>query len=241
MECKAQRLSKVLAAAGVASRRHCEEIIFSGRVKVNGEVIPVPQHLVIEGQDQIEVDGRLIEAVEKKVYYLLNKPKGYLCSNAPLGQRDRLVVDLFPGNERLFTVGRLDVDTTGLLLVTNDGHFAQSVIHPSADIEKEYLAEVGVDIEAHHMKKLRAGTQVEGEFVRPVSVVIDKRRMVRLAIKEGKKREVRHLLAAAGLPVRSLSRIRIGGLLLGHLHPGGWRRLTAEDKKRLFCKPSSGC
>lgn len=239
MECKAQRLSKVLAAAGVDSRRHCEEIIFSGRVKVNGEVIDAPQHLVTEGQDRIEVDGRLVEATEKKVYYILNKPKGYLCSNAPLGHRDRLVVDLFPGKERLFTVGRLDVDTTGLLLVTNDGHFAHSVIHPSADIEKEYVAEVGIDIEAHHMKKLRGGAHVEGEFVQPVSVVIDKRRVVRLSIKEGKKREVRQLLAAAGLPVRSLCRIRIGGLVLGHLLPGGWRRLTAEDKKRLFCRTAS--
>src|SRR5271169_5148464 len=136
METK-KRLSKALAAAGIASRRAAEEIIFEGRVKVNGAVVKVPQTLVDWDSDAIVVDGEPINGEEKKVYYVLNKPHGFICSNARIGSK-KLVLDLFAGLPyRLFTVGRLDRDTTGLLIVTNDGHFANRVIHPSSNISKE--------------------------------------------------------------------------------------------------------
>lgn len=136
---KKKRLSKTLAAAGVASRRAAEELIFEGRVKVNGAVEKVPQTLVDAEADLILVDDEPIKSEERKVYYILNKPHGFVCTNARIGTK-KLVIDLFAHlNLRLFTVGRLDRDTTGLLLVTNDGHFANKVIHPSSNIVKEYL------------------------------------------------------------------------------------------------------
>ena len=134
-----KRLSKALAAAGVASRRACEELIFAGRVQVNGETILLPQHHIDWSRDQIHLDGEPVKNEQKKVYYLLNKPTGYICSNTRPGKQ-KIVLDLFPNTlERLFTVGRLDKETAGLLLVTNDGHFANQVIHPSSNIIKKYI------------------------------------------------------------------------------------------------------
>ena len=132
-----QRLSKVLAAAGIASRRACEELIFNGVVKVNG-VITKKQILVNPNVDEITVRDQPIKAKESKVYYLLNKPPGFICTNKRSGAQSKLVLDLFKEEgHRLFTVGRLDKDTQGLLIVTNDGHFANQVIHPSSDIQKD--------------------------------------------------------------------------------------------------------
>jgi len=149
-----KRLSKVLAAAGVASRRASEELIFKGRVTLNGEIVLVPQTLVCAQKDQICVDNEPIQAEEKKVYYILNKPDGFICSNAPLGTKKR-VVDLFAHLPyRLFTIGRLDRDTTGLLLVTNDGHFANKVIHPSSNIQKEYLIKTLQEVTDLHLKQI---------------------------------------------------------------------------------------
>src|SRR5271169_5561850 len=126
-----KRLSKALAAAGVASRRACEELIFKGKVTVNGEIVIVPQTLVSWEKDEISVDGVPLKTEQGKVYFILNKPKGYICSSARIGSK-KLVVDIFQNLPyRLFTVGRLDRDTTGLLIITNDGHFANQVIHPS--------------------------------------------------------------------------------------------------------------
>jgi len=144
------RLSKFLAAAGVASRRTCEEIIFAGRVAVNGAISMIPQTLV-DHKDKITVDGKPIVREDKKVYYLVNKPVNYLCTSKKIGSA-KIVLDLFAGTPyRLFTVGRLDKDTQGLLLLTNDGHFANRVIHPSADIQKEYLAKTDQEITAEHL------------------------------------------------------------------------------------------
>ncbi|MBM3184617.1 MAG: rRNA pseudouridine synthase, partial [Chlamydiae bacterium] len=134
-----KRLSKALAAAGIASRRAAEEIIFAGRVRVNGEIVKIPQTLVDWEKDQISVDGELLSGEERKIYYMLNKPPGYICSNVR-PKNGPIVLDLFPNpSQRLFTIGRLDKDTRGLLLVTNDGHFANKVIHPRAGVVKEYV------------------------------------------------------------------------------------------------------
>ena len=133
-----KRLSKALASAGVASRRACEELIFAGRVQVNGSVIKIPQTLVDWHQDRIHVDALPVQGEHKKVYYMLNKPTGYICSSVRPG-RKAIVLDLFPSSDkRLFTIGRLDKDTSGLLLVTNDGHFSHQVIHPSSNMNSAY-------------------------------------------------------------------------------------------------------
>lgn len=233
MEKTKNRLSKFLAAAGVASRRGCEEIIFAGRVKVNGDICIIPQTMV-GAKDSITVDDEKIKQAEAKVYYLLNKPTGYECTNAR--HRDtKIVIDLFENVEqRLFTVGRLDKETAGLLLVTNDGHFANQVIHPSQNIQKEYLVKTDQDITDEHLKAIASGTLIEGSFVKPVRVIKVRKGTLKVIIMEGKKREVRHLLEAVGLKVYSLTRIRLGGLILGQLPVGSWRPLTDREKKLIF-------
>jgi 23S rRNA pseudouridine2605 synthase len=229
-----QRLSKVMASAGVASRRACEELIFQGLVTVNGEVVKVPQTQVDSDKDRISVNGNPIKSVEKKVYYLLHKPTGYVCSTKGRGQ-SRLVLSLFENvEERLFTVGRLDKDTSGLLIVTNDGHFANEVIHPSANIQKEYLVKTDHEITHDHLLAISHGTLVEGTFVKPIHVEKVRRGTLKVIIGEGKKREVRLLLDAAGLKVQELTRIRLGGLLLGSLGVGQWRPLTKREKELIF-------
>lgn len=227
-----KRLSKVLAASGVASRRACEELIFKGRVKVNGEVVLLPQTLVNLDKDAVTLDGKSITAEEEKVYYLLNKPAGYVCSTRG-GPSTKLVLDLFKDSEerRLFTVGRLDKDTEGLLIVTNDGHFANRVIHPSSNIEKEYLAKTDQEITHEHLVAIGHGTLVEGCFVKPIKVVKVRRGVVKVTLSEGKKHEVRLLLNAAGLKVEELTRIRLGSLVLGPLPVGSWRHLSESEKK----------
>lgn len=230
---KKQRLSKVLAAAGIASRRACEELIFQGFVRVNDQVIKIPQTLVDPSIDLITVKGNPINA-ENKVYYLLNKPTGYICSTRRSGQ-SKLVLDLFQEEgHRLFTVGRLDKDTEGLLIVTNDGHFANNVIHPSRNIQKEYLVKTDQEISHDHLVAISHGTLVEGAFVKPIRVEKVRRGTLKVVIGEGKKREVRLLLDAAGLKVKSLKRIRLGGLHLGMLPTGSWRPLTEKEKTLIF-------
>lgn len=229
-----QRLSKVLAAAGVASRRAAEELIFDGKVRVNGKVVTTPQTHVDPEKDRILVEDHPIEPVHEKVYFILNKPRGYTCSNSRIGSK-KLVIDLFEGeNKRLFTIGRLDRDTTGLLLVTNDGHFAQEVIHPSKNITKEYLVKTKQEITHEHLQNLSKGTLIEGKWIKPVSVKKMRRGTLKVGVKEGKKREVRLMVQNAGLDLISLSRIRIGGLKLGPLNEGEWRALTENERKLIF-------
>ncbi len=231
-----QRLSKTLAAAGVASRRACEELIFAGKVTVNGQTVLEPQTRVTLDKDRIHVDGQPVKSVQQKVYYILNKPHGYICSQKRLDGK-KLVVDLFaPLGVRVFTIGRLDRDTTGLLLVTNDGHFANRVIHPSADIVKEYLVKVLQEVSHEHLVTISKGMVIEGAWVKPVRVTKVRKGTLKVAVKEGKKREVRLLAANAGLELVSLSRIRIGGLNLGTLEPGEWRELTEAEKATIFAK-----
>lgn len=227
------RLSKFLAASGVASRRACEELIFAGKVTVNGAIALLPQTMV-DNSDTILVEGKKISKAEPKVYYLLNKPAGYVCT-AKKNSHAKIVLDLFSTVPyRLFTVGRLDKDTQGLILVTNDGHFANQVIHPSAEINKEYLVKTDVDITADHLIAIGGGTLVEGVFVKPVRITKVRRGTIKVVIAEGKKREVRLLLEAAGVKVKELTRIRIGNLHLGPLPLGSWRPLTDADKKLIF-------
>ena len=228
------RLSKILAAAGVASRRASEELIIAGRVKVNGETVLIPQTLVCIGKDLIQVNGKNIEHCEKKVYYMLNKPRGYTCSNSREGSK-KIILDLFTEQPyRLFTVGRLDRDTTGLLIVTNDGHFAQSVIHPSADLIKEYLVKTNKEITHEHLLSIGEGRLIEGSWVKPTRVSKVRKGTLKIAVKEGKKREVRLLVEKCGLEILELSRIRIGGLLLGPLPIGTWKEMTENEKKAIF-------
>lgn len=229
-----KRLSKALAAAGIASRRACEEIIFGGRVQVNGVTILLPQHHIDWSKDKITVDGQGLRSEQKKFYYVLNKPPGYICTSTRPG-RHRIVLDLFPeSRERLFTVGRLDKETSGLIIVTNDGHFANKVIHPSSNITKEYIVKTPFEITPEHLEALSQGARVDDKWVRPTSVFKVRKGTFKISVQEGKKHEVRIIAERAGLKVTELTRIRIGSLLLGSLPMGEYRDLTEKDKELLF-------
>lgn len=231
---KSERLSKVLAKAGIASRRKAEDLIFDGKVMVNGQVVLKPETHVDASIDKIVIDGVELSTVPSKVYYILNKPKGFICSNVRPNNK-KIVTDLFKGVPyRLFTVGRLDRDTTGLLIVTNDGHFANQVIHPSANLTKEYLVRVNKEVSHDHLVTISEGAEVEGVYIRPVRVTKVRKGTIKVVVKEGKKREVRVLVENAGLEVQELKRIRIGGLVLGTLPEGKWREMTEKEKQAIF-------
>ena len=232
-----KRLSKALAAAGVASRRACEQLIFEGRVQVNGETVKLPQHQVDWENDRISVDGESLCSEEKKLYFMLNKPVGYLCTSTRPGKKP-IVLDLFENiKERLFTVGRLDRETSGLLIVTNDGHFANKVIHPRSNIIKEYIVKAHQEITPEHLETLSMGARVDNKWIRPVSVQKIRKGTFKILVKEGKKHEVRILCERAKLKVSELTRIRIGNLSLGTL-PVGKYRILNEKEKELLLKPS---
>ncbi len=230
---KKQRLAKYLASCGIASRRKCEEFVFDGKVSINGEVNKFPQTLV-DGTESISLNGEKIKKVEKKLYFILNKPLNTLCSPNK-SKRSKLVTDLFEGiEERLFTVGRLDKDTTGLLIVTNDGEFTHKAIHPSSNIQKEYIAKTNSEITDFHLKIISAGTRIQGTFVKPLLVKKIRKGTIKIVVGEGKKREVRELIINAGLAVRELKRTRIGNLSLGPLPEGHWRSMTEREKQLIF-------
>ena len=239
------RLNKALAAAGVTSRRGADELIFAGRIAVNGAVVKEPGTQINISKDKLAMDGRPVStmAVNKKYYFALNKPKGYICSNqgdGSEGSGDRLVVDIFeawlkgwksrhPGSgtpPRLFTVGRLDVASVGLIFVTNDGDWAQSIQHPSSELTKEYMVTLDKRPGKTQMEAMIAGCDIDGTQVIPVAVGIDdsdnsKTTRVRIIISEGRNREVRKIVEAAGLQVRQLRRVRIGGYRLPKSLPFG--------------------
>lgn len=227
------RLSKFLQQSGACSRRKADSLIYEGKVTVNGEKILLPETRIDPSLDNVFLEGKKIDQPEEKVYFLLNKPKGTLCT-APEAGKGKSVLDIF-GDEgkRLFTVGRLDKDTEGLLLVTNDGDFANKVIHPSKHKEKEYLAKTSLEITHEHLVKLSQGTKVEGVFVKPLKVEKVRKGTLKVTVGEGKKREVRLLLASVGLDVVSLTRIRLGSLVLGALPIGAFRPLSLHEIEQL--------
>lgn len=223
------RLNKFLADAGIASRRKCDELIFQGRVSVNKQIAEGP-FVLVQGDEVIEVDGRRVPKLKRRVYYMLNKPAGYVCSSEQVLPGTKLVIDLFKHLPyRVFTVGRLDKDTTGLILVTNDGDFANRMIHPSYGITKEYLLKVRQDVSAEQLVKLSQGVYIDGRICRPVSVKKVRRGTLKITVREGKKHEVRIMAAEAGLDLLELSRIRIGSLVLGGLQYGQYRELTDAE------------
>jgi 23S rRNA pseudouridine2605 synthase len=225
-----KRLSKVLAAAGIHSRRACEELIFAGKVTVNGQRVTMPQHLVDPEVDIIALSGKKIPTEEKKVYFLLNKPPGLICTNTQKKGGAKRVIDLFSHlPHRLFTAGRLDQATGGLIIVTNDGTFANRLIHPSFNHSKEYLAKVDQEITFEHLQALSEGVQIEKSLVKPLAVKKIRRGTLKISVAEGKKHEVRTLLSTAGLTIRELTRLRIGPLLLSGLQPGEYRELTPHE------------
>jgi 23S rRNA pseudouridine2605 synthase len=223
------RLNRLLAQAGVASRRAADDLIAAGRVMVNGEVAVLGSR-VAEGDD-VRLDGRPVSA-EALVHLLLHKPAGVI-TTASDPQGRRTVVDLVDVPERVVPVGRLDRDTTGLLLLTNDGELAYRLMHPSHGVEKTYVAKVEGDPSPEVVRRLAEGVELEDGTTAPAAARRLGPSTIELVIHEGRNRQVRRMLDTVGHPVRSLHRTAYGGIELGALPPGGWRRLSPGEVERL--------
>ncbi len=239
----AERLQKVLAAAGVGSRRECEELILEGRVEVDGQIVQTLGTRVDPLTQRIRVDGTTLPT-PKRVYYMLNKPSGVLCTNNDPSGRAR-AVDLIRSNDRLFTVGRLDQASEGLIIITNDGELANKLTHPRYGIEKVYRVRVAGTPEPVVLSKLRQGVHFADGFAKVSDVRIKSRQKqsadLEIVLNEGRNREIRRLLARIGHKVLSLTRIALGPLRLGELPSGAHRQLTREEVKSLRnAMPASG-
>ncbi|HET6949295.1 MAG TPA: pseudouridine synthase [Acidimicrobiales bacterium] len=226
-----ERLQKILAQAGLGSRRTSEELIAAGRVRVNGEVAVLGTRADPEA-DTIEVDGAVIGTRQGLVHYLLNKPAGVV-TTASDPQGRPTVVDIVPPEPRVYPIGRLDADTEGLLLLTNDGDLAHRLTHPSFGVDKEYLAEVEGTPSRGAVRRLRDGVELDDGVTAPAKVALVGDRTLRITIHEGRNRQVRRMCAAVGHPVRRLVRVRIGPLADRRLPPGAWRALTQAEVRDL--------
>lgn len=232
-----ERLQKYLARSGVASRRRAEAMISDGLVAVNGRIITELGVKVEPGRDRVTVAGREVSPTAERIYIMLNKPKGYITSNRdPHGRLT--VLDLLPAwFPRVFPVGRLDYNTTGLLLLTNDGELAFALTHPSHEVLKVYQALVQGIPDRTALQKLRTGVCLEDGPTLPAEVDIIETKagnaMLRIGLREGRKREVRRMCKAVGHPVLELSRVAMGSLELDDLPLGKYRRLTAKEIKAL--------
>jgi len=225
-----ERLQKVLARIGYGSRRVCEDIISAGRVTVNGEIAELGRR-VDEELDAVCVDGAPVGIRPDVVYYLLNKPRGVVTTAEDTHGR-QTVLDLVPASPRVFPVGRLDMDTEGLLIITNDGDLAHLVTHPSKGVEKEYLAEVqcgseGVSNSA--IRRLRDGVELEDGLTSPATVSQPESGVLRITIHEGRNRQIRRMCDAVGYPVSRLVRVRIGPIRDQRTPPGKFRLLTPHE------------
>lgn len=233
-----ERLQKVIAQAGVASRRKAEELITEGKVKVNGKVV-TELGTKVSDKDQIEVENNLIEK-EIKEYYLLNKPRGVVTTTQDDKNR-KTVVDLIPTNARIYPVGRLDYDTTGALLLTNDGDFANILMHPKHEVAKVYVAKVKGLIKGEQINKLKDGVEIEpGIVVKGERVKLKKTdsksntSMVQITITEGKNHQVKKMFEAVGFEVVKLKREKIAFFDLKDLQSGEYRKLTPKEVSKVF-------
>ncbi len=226
----AERLHKVMAHAGVASRRRCEELIAAGRVTVNGRTAGVGDRAA--PADRIEVDGAVVTWDAVMVHYLLNKPRGVL-SSASDDRGRRCVTDLVPTAVRIYPVGRLDADSEGLIIVTNDGELTHRLTHPSWGVPKEYLAHVDGVPARGALAQLRAGVALDDGPTAPAVVSMPQPSVLRIAIHEGRNRQIRRMCDAVGHPVVRLVRTRIGPLTDPTLRPGEHRQLNADEVRAL--------
>jgi 23S rRNA pseudouridine2605 synthase len=231
------RLAKHLAHAGVASRRAAEALVAEGRVTVDDEVVTDPARDVTGGE-AIAVDGEIVRANVARVVYALHKPAGVVSTARDTHGR-RTVVDLVPSGQRLYPVGRLDADTTGLILLTNDGDLAYTLTHPSFEVPRTYRARVERRPDERALRALREGVELDDGRTAPARVRRVGAHEVELTIHEGRKRQVKRMLAAVGYPVVALQRVAFGPLRLAELAAGKHRRLTAAEVERLRKAASS--
>lgn len=231
-----ERLQKYMAKCGVASRRKCEEIISQGRVSINGKIVKEIV-MIEENVDKVRVDGQIIKPDNKLVYIVLNKPVGVITS--ALDQFDRkTVVEIVNIKERVYPVGRLDYDTSGLLLLTNDGDITYKMTHPSHEVEKVYLARIKGIPTAEEIESFIKGLKIEDYITAPSDIKIisqyENSSLAEITIHEGRNRQIRKMCSAINHPVIELKRIRMGQIELGNLKTGEWRELTEAEVEYLM-------
>lgn len=228
------RLQKFLSQAGACSRRQGEAHILAGRVSVNGQVITVLGAKVDPDRDEVRLDGVRLQRPQRHIYVMLNKPPGYVTSCRHRGEP--VVTDLVNLPERLFPVGRLDKDSTGLLLLTSDGRIHHRLSHPSFDHEKAYDVTVQRPIDDASLAAMRTGMMLSGRMTRPAQVKRLGRQRFHIVLLEGRNRQIRRMVRQVGNRVRELKRTRVADLTLGDLSPGAWRHLTREEVRRLLAR-----
>lgn len=223
------RLNKFIANSGYTSRRKADDLIFEGQVMVNGQKADSPGLRVDPDKDRVTINGQEL-SIEKKVYIMLNKPLGYMSSLADPNHED-LVVDLLDIEERAYPVGRLDVDSTGLLLLTNDGQLTQKLTHPSFEVPKYYLVELDKPMDEIDIEKMATGVDIGDETLvdGQVTLVSKGRKMYNICIREGRNRQIRRMFGALGYRVTSLKRVAIGQVFLEDLAEGKYRELSSDE------------
>ena len=232
-----ERLQKFLAEAGVASRRASEQVILEGRVSVNGKVVKVLGSKVDPDRDEVLVDGSRVQ-IKRKLYVALHKPFGYVCSRKDELNR-RTIYELLPREwTNLYSVGRLDAESEGLIFLTNDGDFSLRLTHPRYGVRKKYIALVEGRVEPMMMRKFTAGIRHEGELLKAEKAMLlsanNSHSEVELELAEGKNREVRRLFESQNLIVERLARVQVGKIRIGELKSGKWRTLTETEIKSLI-------
>ena len=226
------RLQKFLSEAGICSRRKGEEYIKQGLVRVNGRIVAQLGTKVDSEKDRVELDGRVVTLKSEPVYIMLNKPKGYVTSCRHPGEK--IVLDLIDIPERVYPIGRLDKDSIGLLILTNDGGLHHQLSHPSFDHEKEYDVTVSKPITDGSLRNIASGLPMMGSKTRPAKIRRISSRRFRIVLKEGRNRQIRRMVRKVGNRVTRLKRIRISNVKLGSLAEGAWRNLTRKEKKELL-------
>lgn len=236
-----ERLQKYMARCGVASRRKCEEIILSGKVKVNNKLVNELGVKINSEIDIVSYEGKIIKPEEKKLYIMLNKPEGYITSVKDEKGR-KTILDLVKVDERIYPIGRLDYDSSGLILLTNDGDIYNKIIHPRVKIGKKYIVLCKGEFSKEELIRFENGIDIGGYVTAKAKIeILDKEKgknnsintLVEITIHEGKNRQIRRMCEALGHPVISLKRISIGDLKLGYLKKGEWRYLTENELKYL--------
>ena len=232
-----ERLQKVIAASGIASRRKAEDLITEGKVKVNGQIVR-ELGTKVSSSDTVEVNNQIIEK-EPKEYYILNKPRGVVTTTSDEHNR-KTVVDLIPTKARIYPVGRLDYDTTGLLLLTNDGEFANILMHPNDNVSKVYMAKLDGSIKGEQINRLKDGVEIDGTLVSASRVKLKKVNeknntcMVQITIHEGKNHQVKKMFEKVGFKVDKLKREKVAFFDLKDLQSGEFRKLTPKEVAKVY-------